>query len=252
MVYEVAKALKYMHSKGIMHRNICPRSIRINRDTWEVKVIDFMNATTFEGNNHMPRGHGQYMAPEMLQLKPLSGGGSGGKYDEKVDVWALGILFIKMAYNDEPNRNSHYNDIERNISRHDRSQAPKRKKNKENECCLGLWDKKDPIAVNLLKIGCGLICCPCVLLFLICKLLVALPDLIEKCCSKIADCCDCCCEAGAKCCTFVMKKIDACCTAVGKRLSYVGVLLFKCLAQIFKGIAWVCAQVGKCLTFLGV
>ena len=97
MVGEVLDAVEYLHERGVVHRDIKPENIMLCRhpghgdpnEPWaRVKLVDFGIAC--ELHDHSTRIRGRfgtplYMAPEIVR-------GDTKGYDEKVDVWSLGVL----------------------------------------------------------------------------------------------------------------------------------------------------------------
>lgn len=86
-VRSVSSALQYMHSFGIIHRDIKPDNIVLTSqiEGSDVKIVDFGLAKIFGPNELSDDSVGTlcYAAPEILL---------GKKYDNKVDVWSLGVL----------------------------------------------------------------------------------------------------------------------------------------------------------------
>lgn len=91
----VATALKLIHSKQRIHRDIKSDNILFGaRD--EVKLADFGFATKLTEEVQARQslvGTTHWMAPEMLMRKG---------YDMGVDVWALGIVLIEMCDGEPP------------------------------------------------------------------------------------------------------------------------------------------------------
>lgn len=90
MIKSVCDALAYMHSKGIMHRDIKvyfniiqPENILLNKN-YDVKLCDFGFAANVEPRMTLC-GTVEYMSPEMILRK---------KHDHKIDVWSIGILLF--------------------------------------------------------------------------------------------------------------------------------------------------------------
>ncbi|CAG9322911.1 unnamed protein product [Blepharisma stoltei] len=106
---QIVSAVKYCHSKGIVHRDLKPENILITKDPI-IKVIDFGNAVHFTKGEVMQKcvGTPAYMAPELIK----------GKYDEKCDVWSLGITLYAMLSGSPPfvlsNEQEIYNRIKNN------------------------------------------------------------------------------------------------------------------------------------------
>ena len=103
IVLNIAKALKIIHNKGIIHRDIKPYNIFIeDEESDEIKICklgDFGSSVYIKDNISEPIGTIFYTAPEII--KNL-------KYDEKCDLWSLGVTlyelyFGKLPYGDNPN-----------------------------------------------------------------------------------------------------------------------------------------------------
>ena len=98
-------ALTYVHSMGVIHRDIKPENILMDNNMsiklWEFGVSAFKNNeylntqyNPFKNKENM-KYHGTivgttpYMAKEMIEQN---------EYDQKVDVYAMGISFFEMCY----------------------------------------------------------------------------------------------------------------------------------------------------------
>ncbi|CAD8186457.1 unnamed protein product [Paramecium pentaurelia] len=91
IMIQLADGLKYMHNQKIIHRDIKPANIMFKQGV--PKYIDFGFAKYIEEQKAdqiqtVDVGSPQYMAPELLE--------ESGYYDQRVDVWALGIIFYQM------------------------------------------------------------------------------------------------------------------------------------------------------------
>jgi serine/threonine protein kinase len=92
----VAEALSYMHSHGIVHRDIKANNIKITSQGG-IKLLDFGIAK----DNSTPAftqagdviGTLQYLSPELLK---------GGAADARSDIWALGVLLYEMTAGQTP------------------------------------------------------------------------------------------------------------------------------------------------------
>ncbi|KAG8415610.1 spindle assembly checkpoint kinase [Metarhizium acridum] len=96
-IAQMASALRYLHRKHIIHRDIKPENILVGI-YGEVKISDFGWSV------HSPRsrrktycGTLDYLPPEMVI--PNSPENS---YDEKVDLWALGVLAYEFLVGEAP------------------------------------------------------------------------------------------------------------------------------------------------------
>ena len=93
IVISIAKALKILNSKGIMHRDIKPQNIYIknldNEGNRIIKLGDFGCAIKINENKSDSIGTVLYNAPEMVQDL---------KYNEKIDLWSLGITLFELYF----------------------------------------------------------------------------------------------------------------------------------------------------------
>ncbi|XP_040001138.1 serine/threonine-protein kinase DCLK2 isoform X3 [Xiphias gladius] len=86
MVYNLAGALKYLHSMNIVHRDIKPENLLVFEypdGTKSLKLGDFGLATVVEGPLYTVCGTPTYVAPEII---------AESGYGLKVDVWAAGVI----------------------------------------------------------------------------------------------------------------------------------------------------------------
>lgn len=93
---QVCALLNFMHSNSLVHRDIRPESILVDKQL-NVKLVNLYNGTELAEstgklylqyiNRSVQCGVLEYMAPEMVQHK---------LYGMSVDVWGLGTLLYEM------------------------------------------------------------------------------------------------------------------------------------------------------------
>ena len=85
-IYKITSAIVHCHSLCIVHRDLKPENILFENNSQfsDIKVIDFglSRKHLSEDDLHSVVGSPFYVAPEVL----------AGNYDEKCDVWSIGIL----------------------------------------------------------------------------------------------------------------------------------------------------------------
>jgi len=83
-LYQTIQAINNLHKKKIIHRDIKPENILIDNDD-NALLSDYGIATHCkEGETRNTYcGTDEYLAPEVIR---------GERYDEKIDIWAIGIL----------------------------------------------------------------------------------------------------------------------------------------------------------------
>ena len=99
LVLSLANALLVIHSNGIMHRDIKPNNIFLKKegDFSLIKLGDFGCATYIKDNTSDAIGTIIYCAPEIV---------NNLKYDEKCDLWSLGVTLYELYFGKLPYGNN--------------------------------------------------------------------------------------------------------------------------------------------------
>jgi hypothetical protein len=101
MVVDVCRGLHFAHRMGVVHRDVKPANIRLNRDG-VVKILDFGIAKSLQGTDltdpnltqqGMVLGTPSYLSPELVQ---------GAKVDPYADMWAVGVILYEMLAGHRP------------------------------------------------------------------------------------------------------------------------------------------------------
>ncbi|KZC10450.1 Serine/threonine-protein kinase fused [Dufourea novaeangliae] len=97
---DLVSALYYLHSKGILHRDIKPQNVLIKQNG-QAMLCDFGFARSMKTGTCMLtsiKGTPLYMAPELIEEHP---------YDYNVDLWSLGCIVFEIVTGAPPfNTNS--------------------------------------------------------------------------------------------------------------------------------------------------
>ena len=92
---QLVRALHYLHSNRITHRDMKPQNILIC-DNGVVKLCDFGFARHMSYNTQVLtsiKGTPLYMAPEMVKELP---------YTHTADLWSLGVILFELATGSPP------------------------------------------------------------------------------------------------------------------------------------------------------
>ena len=91
IIYQLCKAIKYLHDQKIIHRDIKPENLLITQNN-ETKLCDFGFARLISGNFEKLTDYVAtrwYRAPELLI--------SQGEYGPEVDYWAIGCIMGELV-----------------------------------------------------------------------------------------------------------------------------------------------------------
>ena len=90
IILEICNGLKEIHNKKLIHRDLKPDNIFLTSDS-KIKIGDFGLAKQLNQKNQYAKtqaGTILYMAPEII---------NGVKYNNKVDIWALGCIIHELC-----------------------------------------------------------------------------------------------------------------------------------------------------------
>ncbi|KAI9139347.1 kinase-like domain-containing protein [Paraphysoderma sedebokerense] len=95
VLIQVIKGLMYLHSRGIIHRDLKLSNLLLTRD-YDVKIADFGLATKVQGPTGEQKtmcGTPNYISPEIVSRQP---------YSFAADVWSLGCLMVTLLTGKPP------------------------------------------------------------------------------------------------------------------------------------------------------
>jgi predicted Ser/Thr protein kinase len=91
VIQEVAWALGHAHARGIVHRDVKPDNVLLERDAGRALVVDFGIARSVDADtpaSGIRAGTPQYMSPEQI---------AGGAVDARSDLYSLGVTAFYAA-----------------------------------------------------------------------------------------------------------------------------------------------------------
>ena len=91
----IASALEYIHSRGVVHRDLCSDNILLacGGETPVAKVCDFGMSRILKSEAHsisLALGHKGYMPPEATDMESSS-------YNAKFDIFSFGALMVQIV-----------------------------------------------------------------------------------------------------------------------------------------------------------
>lgn len=95
VVFQLLRALTFIHDNGYIHRDIKSDNVLLGRGG-RVKLADFGFSAQLNNKNDKRStlvGTPYWMPPELIRGQP---------YDQKADVWSLGILIMELAEGQPP------------------------------------------------------------------------------------------------------------------------------------------------------
>ena len=105
IIMKTLHAISYCHSKGITHRDLKPDNIIFETPDLDsdIKLIDFGLSKKFKNSQklHSVLGTPYYVAPEVLRKE----------YNEKCDLWSIGVITYLLIIGDVPFKGKNNNDI---------------------------------------------------------------------------------------------------------------------------------------------
>jgi len=109
-VVGIAQGLQYLHNKGIVHRDIKPQNILLDKHD-NVKLTDFgvshFNSTEGVSFSTATAGSPAFLPPEEYLGHPVNG--------QLQDIWAFGVTLFAMAFSTLPFRGASFDEVQQSV-----------------------------------------------------------------------------------------------------------------------------------------
>lgn len=97
--YNIVKAFLYLHSAGLIHRDLKPQNIAIDPVTLDTKILDFGLSRIENTSSSIQTGYvatRYYRAPEVIM--------TWQHYGTAVDMWSIGCIIAELLMQGPPGR----------------------------------------------------------------------------------------------------------------------------------------------------
>ncbi|KAI9450589.1 kinase-like domain-containing protein, partial [Russula earlei] len=101
LLSEVASGMEFLHEKGIVHGDLCGKSILINDEGKAfVSGFDLSESLDVRGSAHLaylyPNSRVRWLAPEMIAPEGVA------PTTEDTDIWSFGLLCLEVFTGEDP------------------------------------------------------------------------------------------------------------------------------------------------------
>ena len=135
IVKGVLEAFKDIHSRGLVHRDVKTNNVMFATDG-SVKLLDFGFCTKVTEQLKYRTGNRLWTSPEMF----LQTG-----YNEKTDIWSLGITILDLAFREVPYQDNEKDEVVDLILKHDKPPYMKEELSPEFNDFLDKCFERNPV-----------------------------------------------------------------------------------------------------------
>lgn len=131
--YDIARGMGFLHSKGIIHRDLKSFNILFDSD-FHAHISDLGFSRMLSSDNLLTKRIGtvQWMAPELFQ--------NNVSYDSKIDVYSYGILLWELVTEKRPYENMQLKKITENVNKNKRPDIPNNVSQQLKDLITSCWD----------------------------------------------------------------------------------------------------------------
>lgn len=133
IAFQIATAMAYLHSKGIIHRDLCSENVKIDNE-FNARVTNFVSSRFVPKDNilmtYKPSSSSHFKAPEL---------NNPDGYNEMVDVFAFGGILYELLTGEVPFKGESAQKVEYKIGHKDRPKFPPKTDKDLRELIESCW-----------------------------------------------------------------------------------------------------------------